>query len=286
MNTVSSISAAFFNFLNTSLKKLGIRRRVYVFFIIGFLAILPFYFYIRSTSELSYDKETYIIARDPTWYAIDLLGKKRQLTAFTNTFFNFISKKSGLHFKWLESHPSRLMVNLDQGICDAILVKSNGEEINQKAYLVSEILIETGPILVVDQKSNVHSLEELRNRLVGISIGGPSFSSALLNERAHANQVQLVAYPNDNKAVEALVQEEVDAVILNKIAAYTLTEGLYRDQIKVVSTPFITEGLRLITLRNEDGKILIDKFNEVLNELKADGSYDKLLDKWGFGVAL
>lgn len=270
---------------DNDLRKFTPKKSIYIFLTICLLIGLALFFYKRSIPH-TYSRQFFIIARDPTWYGIDLMGKERELTGFTNHLFTAISQKADIQFQWLESHPSRLFTNLDSGKCDAILIENNDNEISREAHLVSNFLLETGPLLVVNKHSTVHSLQELRNRPVGISIGGPSLSTALLNEQANANRILLINYTNTSRAIEALVQDELDGVILNRITAYTLMDGLYKNKIKVASPPFINEGLRLVALPSDDTRLLIELFNKALSELKDDGSYEKLLDKWNFGHLL
>lgn len=40
------------------------------------------------------------------------------------------------------------------------------------------------------------------------------------------------------------------------------------------------QGIRLITHRDTDGEQLIEKFNKGLKEMRADGSFEKLVNKW------
>ena len=49
------------------------------------------------------------------------------------------------------------------------------------------------------------------------------------------------------------------------------------------SKPITTDGLRLVTLKDEQDE-LINIFNEGLNELIKTQKYQKLIDKWQVGV--
>ena len=73
----------------------------------------------------------------------------------------------------------------------------------------------------------------------------------------------------------------IDGMILDVIPAYEYTRnGIYRDQLKIVSKPLTNEGLRLIAKNNPESKKLIEHFNEGLKAMKKNDIYSQLLLKW------
>ena len=70
-------------------------------------------------------------------------------------------------------------------------------------------------------------------------------------------------------------------MILPALVAYTYIKTFYANRLKVATGPLTVEGLRLIAIKDENGRILIEYFNEGLKALKENGTYDELINNWG-----
>lgn len=221
-------------------------------------------------------KDLYIIGRDANWTGMNLYGKEKKLQAFTNDLMMAVAQKNNMKFQWIDSHAFGLLDNLDHGYYDAIIMEKNERLDGRIVYLLSSPLIDLGPVLVVREDSPVRFIEELKGKTIGYSLSNPGPFSSFANKTS----IIVVNFDNASRAVEALVQMEVDGIVLNTLAAYTMAEGYYKDQIRVISAPLIEQGLYLIALENSGNKEFIHGFNVTLNELKASGEYENLLKKW------
>lgn len=73
-------------------------------------------------------------------------------------------------------------------------------------------------------------------------------------------------------------QGKADATVIDIMVAGFFAKE--HPKVKLVSTkPFTTEELG-IAMRKDDAD-LVQKVNEILAQMKADGTVDKALDKWG-----
>ncbi len=59
-----------------------------------------------------------------------------------------------------------------------------------------------------------------------------------------------------------------------------MQEGLYRGKIKILPQPLTSDALRLVAAKHDNMETLIEKYNEGLQELKADGQYKTLLENF------
>ena len=73
----------------------------------------------------------------------------------------------------------------------------------------------------------------------------------------------------------------IDAALMPYLQAYSLSQGLFKEQIRISSIPVIADDVRLAVRRSSEGQALIDRFNSALKNIKEDGTYEKLLDRWG-----
>lgn len=225
-------------------------------------------------------KQVYVIGRDRTFYTLQLLGRERNLLAFSNDLLAAISQESGLRFAWLDTNPGSLFDSLESGTCDAILSSLRPNNFNLDKYAFSEPLFKIGPVLILRKDTSTASLEKMKGLIIGIGYGTPTLFNAIKKSGANVFDLVFVTYYDNNKALESLVNKLVDGVIIPSIPAYTLLNGIYNDSLKIVSAPLTDEGLRLIALKNESSEVLINDINRALETLKYNGTYHSLINKW------
>ena len=259
------------------IKNLPIKRVPYLILLICLLVGGALYLYFSGPSTPKM-KEVYVIGRDPTWSGLELYGKEKKLHAFMNELMAQIAEKSHLQFRFVEANLNRLLENLNDHDYDAILISADDEIDSSKTYFFSDPLLETGPVLLVRQNSTVNSIESLQGKTVGVSLGmkGPLVSS--LNEKL--SRLQVVNYETPGRAVMALIQNQVDGIILSTLSGYSLSQGLYRDQIKVVTQPLIEQGIYVLVRDSPESEIFISTINLALLQIKKRGTYDLLIEKW------
>lgn len=258
-----------------SLKQLGIWIAVLVLLVAAI-------FFVRSCSRRNagLHKNVYFIGRDSRWYPLKLFGKEKNLLAFTNDLMTEISREAGIQFHWLESSSESLLENLSYLEYDAVLSSLRPNPINRTDHLFSELVFETGPVLVVRKDSPIDSLKDIDGLTLGILSGPYPVFNAVRESGANDYDLIYVTYVNVNQLMEALVKNQIDGAIVDAIPAYTLAEGFYANKVKVVTPPLNDEGLRLVTMISDPSQSFIDTFNEVLDKMKEDGTYDFLISKW------
>jgi polar amino acid transport system substrate-binding protein len=241
---------------------------------LGFL--IDFY----SSSEPKIDKLNRITI-DPSWYPLRLYDKEQQITVFSEELTEAIAAKEKLAIELLGASSRSLFNDLENGTCDAILstlliLEDEGKGIN---YLSSNPYYLLGPVLVVSTSSNITSINDLNGKSIGLIIGNKPIISLYKNK-----EINFVFYDyNDlSKLIEDVSNDVVNGMILNMIPAYELTHSdFYQTRLKIASEPLTKEGLRLIAKNTPESKKLIDAFNEGLKNLKKDGTYSRILSKWG-----
>lgn len=230
----------------------------------------------NSDERLWYGK-LYKIARDSSWYPLDLLGKERSLLAFSNELIVAIAKDQSIKVELLSSGSENLFSGLDNKLYDAVLSSLSPTPYNHEFYLFSKPFYPLGPVLVVRSSSTVTNL----NEMIGKSIGIP-YGSTLIYKEYPA--IFITSYDNILNALNDLERNVIDGVILNRLTAYAYTIGLYTGRLKVATMPLTDEGIRLISRNDKESGFLIKKFNEGLQKAQENGTYNELLKRWGLFI--
>lgn len=218
----------------------------------------------------------FVIARDDTWYPVDLHGKERNLLGFTNELIQDIAKTQDLQIDLiLVTGNNNLQQGLDNRSYDGMLSSLRPTARTQSEYYFSEPFFLLGPVLVVNAESAIHSLKEMEGKSLGIISG----SSVIFNVEEYPT-ILITSYDSAAAALYSLERGNVDGIILDGLSAHSYTSGLYARTIKIASKPLTNDGFRLVTLKKSSEKTLVDQFNQGLNEMISNGTYDLLIKKW------
>lgn len=126
--------------------------------------------------------------------------------------------------------------------------------------------------LLVKEGSDLKSVEDLEGATVGVQQGttGQEFSE----EETGAADVR--AYPEGPDAVNALVAGTVDAVVIDLPVA---EDAVSKQGGVEISTSIPTdEQYGFVVAEGEEG--LLDELNKALEEVKDDGTYAEIYEKW------
>ncbi len=93
---------------------------------------------------------------------------------------------------------------------------------------------------------------------------------------AHIGAERIRTYDDFNRAVEAVVRGETNGMIVDEVAGQGYL-GIYGDQLKLVGQSLYTDELGLIFPKGSD---LVEPFNLVIAEMRADGVLDQINQNW------
>jgi polar amino acid transport system substrate-binding protein len=240
------------------------------------LALLTLCLFVFAASCSRPEKKLRVIARDPSWYPLNLMGKENNLLGFTDELLYAIAKEEDLTIELVVTSDSTLLSGLDHGRYDGIITSLTPSLEYEKDHIFSEPLYLLGPVLVVPMSSTIDSLSGLENKMVGIQRG-----SATAFDTVRFPSVGITQYDNLLMALDMLTKRNIDAVIMKAIPAYVYTQSFFRTTLKIATTPLTSEGLRLMMNNDSDDDKFMKRFNDGLKRLKENGSYEALTKKWG-----
>lgn len=241
-----------------------------------FLTLALLFFGVRACSSyVNPETPVYVIAKDPTWYPLQLYNKENNVTAFSNDLIFAIASDQHLKVELISTTRQNLFESLEDGNVDGVLSSMNPDLIAQGSFYFSEPYYDFGAVIVVRSDSSISSLKDLENKIIAVNRG----SSVLFNLPI-ARSVVFTPYDSPTYVLNELMMNRIDAVIMDQFTAYAFLNEFFRNKLKIASLPITIEGLRLVTLKHKKGKQLIEKFNAGLATLKENGTYSILLNKW------
>lgn len=213
---------------------------------------------------------SYSIGRDQTWFPLLLSSKQPNLNAFTNALVQEIAKSTKLPMQIVDFSWSQLIYALEQEQVAGVLTSLSPDVITQDRFSFSTPFLYLGPVLVVPEASKAESVADLNGAIIGVY---QYDQSVFVASRYPSLLIQM--YQSIPLALASLAAGELDALLVPNLEAQNLVPSLYPNELKIVTEPLTTEGLRLITLKNKN-KNLLEAFNKGLRSLEDKSCYEEL----------
>ena len=160
-----------------------------------------------------------------------------------------------------------------RGEADA-LIQINETEARRKIYDFSDTLLESQfSIFVSTDRVGIAGASSLQGLRVGVEAGG------LPRQVLEKNPlISLTIIPNFLEGFKLLNAGAIDAVVVDyRVGSYVVAENKLRN-IRITGEP-IAFSYSAIAVRKGNTKLLA-AINQALQTIKADGTYQKILDKW------
>lgn len=232
-------------------------------------------------TRLGQERQLFRVGRDPLWHPVSLAGREKEMVAFTNQLFREIENEEAIDVQFVTISSSESLNGIDRGLYDAAITSIQPTGRLERNYIFSEPYFLYGPILLVPTNSPIKSLDDTAGKVIGIPVGSSLEFDARKSALAIWNR-----YDTPIEALELLSEGRLDGVIMNSILATTYNINLFSNQFKVLTGPLTKNGFRLVTRNTLQGEKLITAFNRGLQKIRDDGTYNALLERWGFSVPL
>jgi len=216
----------------------------------------------------------YSVGRDQTWFPLNLGQKTANITAFSTALLQEIGKEENVPITIMNVSWDQLFQGLSEQRYAGVLSSLPPSIVNDDKFSFSDPFLFLGPVLVVPQKSDVHSLSDMSGKLVGTS---QYDDSVLILQKNSSIMIEL--YSNLTSALDDVARGKIDGVLIPNLEAQTIVPNLYSGILKIATPPLNEKGLRLITIKGENEKLMAH-FNKGLGKLRSKSRYSALSEKF------
>jgi aspartate/glutamate/glutamine transport system substrate-binding protein len=162
---------------------------------------------------------------------------------------------------------------LNNGEIDAIIATMTITEDRKKEVDFSDVYFMAGQSLLVKKDSKINSVKDLKKGMTVLTAKG---STSAQNIRKAAPEVNVLEFENYAEAFTALKAGQGDALTTDNALLWGMAKQ--DPNFRVLDETF-TEEPYGIAVRKGD-KELLQVINEYLKEIKENGEYDKIYEKW------
>ncbi|GEC90571.1 MULTISPECIES: transporter substrate-binding domain-containing protein [Brevibacillus] len=162
---------------------------------------------------------------------------------------------------------------LKNGEIDAIIATMTITEDRKKEVDFSDVYFLAGQSLLVKKDSSINGLKDMQK---GMKIVTAKGSTSAKNIRASAPDVEVLEFENYAEAFTALKAGQGDALTTDNALLYGMAK---QDPNYRVTEETFTEEPYGIAISKGDAEF-VKTVNDLLKEMKENGEYDKIYEKW------
>lgn len=242
--------------------------------IITMLLILIIIFSMAASVAINDDKDVLIIAGDKNYPPYEFIDDDGEYRGFNVDLMRALAIELGVEIKlvpmdWMGAHAA-----LINGKIDAIQGMSFNENRAEIYDFSNEYLVNSQVCFVKKDNSIIFGLEDLKGRRVAVQRS--DFAAYTL---AEIGEIEVVFFSDLDEAFSKLINNDVDAVVGNRLTGlYNIQKKRIEDKIKIVGyelnqTPY---GIAF----KKGNQQLVKEANIGLENLKKNGTYQKIYEKW------
>lgn len=182
-----------------------------------------------------------------------------------------IAKKLGLELEIEDVAFSAIIPEITSGKADVGIAGMSVTEDRKKSVDFSQTYADTVQVVIVKKDSEIKTPEELEKKTLGVQEGT---TGAILAE--DIKDVKIEPYNKAVDAVQSLMQNKVDAVIIDEETAKVFTSD--NKDIKILDEAFAKEEYAIAVKKGN--KELLTQIDKALDELKSEGKIDEIVKKY------
>ncbi len=199
-----------------------------------------------------------------------------KLTGFDVEIAEEIAKRLGVEAEFTETKWDGMFAGLDAGRFDAIANQVGIRPDRQEKYDFSDVYIVSKAVLIVDEGNEaIKSFEDLKDKKSAQSL------TSNLADIAREYGAEIVAVEGFNQAIDLLTSGRVDATINDSLSYLDLKTQRPELPLKIAAD--YQDAAQMGIMFNKGNEELVEAVNKALVDMKADGTYLEISEKW-FGT--
>lgn len=217
------------------------------------------------------------VATDAAFPPMEFVDENKDLVGFDMDLLNAIAERQDMEITYKNTAWDGIFAGLESGDYDAIISAVTILPEREEKYDFTDPYINAGQAIVVTaDETEIAGEADLSGRVVGAQIGTTGATAVENTEGA-----ELKEYDTIDLAFLDLVNGNVEAVVVDTPVAadFALTSDQFEGKLKIVGEPLTEEYYGALVRKGENAKF-ISRFNDGLAQVKEDGTYDEIYNKW------
>ncbi|WDN59397.1 ABC transporter substrate-binding protein/permease [Streptococcus parasuis] len=235
-------------------------------------SILPVFFIFTGVKA----DDTIDIVFDNAYAPFEFKDSDQVYKGLDVDIINEVAKRSG--WKMNQSFPGfDAAVNAVQsGSADALMAGTTITEARKQVFTFSDPYFDTKIIVATTKANKISSYEDLKGKTVGVKNG--TTAQTFLEENKNKYGFSIKTFDTGDLMYNSLATGSVNAVMDDEaVIQYAIQQG--QDlSLDIPGEPIGSFGFSV--KKGSKYEYLVDDFNKALAEMKEDGTYETIMNKW------
>jgi len=229
-----------------------------------------------SSLQKILDKGTLVLGLDDSFPPMGFRNENNEIVGFDIDVAKEVSKRLGVELVLQPISWTAKEQELNSYNIDCIWNGMSVNEERKQSMSLSIPYLENSMSFVAKEDNSINTLEDLKGKKVGVQSGSTA-EEILQESEIYSELEEVISYTDNITAFMDLEINQIDVVFLdNVVANYYITSN--NKPYKVLEEGLAEEEYA-IGFRKQDTE-LTDKVNEILLEMKQDGSLAEISTRW------
>lgn len=245
-------------------------------FVAAFLAMISWMLYdiLQRDSSISNDTDVLVMGTNATFKPFEYKDGG-QVVGFDVELAQAIAKDMGKELKIEDMSFDGLLPALESGQIDMAVAGMSVTSEREKNALFSDPYYQASQRIIVPKNSKIANKYQLEHKKIAVQLGTTGDQAA-----SKIKGAQVVQFPAAPNALQELAAGKVDAAVIDDAPAKQYVSGF--PSLKIINTPLSSESYAIAFKKGNTE--LVEHANKTIANMKADGRYQALLQKY-FGTA-
>ncbi|MEQ2471854.1 transporter substrate-binding domain-containing protein [Laedolimicola intestinihominis] len=231
-----------------------------------------------DAAESTGSDKTWVIAMDTVFRPFEYTDEKGEFVGIDVDIIKAVAADQGFNVDLRSLGWDAAVTAVQVGQADALLAGASiTEERQANGWIFSDSYYDSYQVFAVKADSGVESLDDLKGKTIAVknATAGAQYAESLKDEYGF----QISTYEDSPSMYQAVVLGQADACVEDKpiMADNIKTGGLDLTIVESTASEVAPYGMAIM---NKDNQELLDMFNKGLQEIKDNGTYDEILNKY------
>lgn len=233
-------------------------------------------------SPLPDDAPEFKVTTEANYPPYEFKNEAGKVVGFDIDLIRAIGEKQGFKVNIINDPWQELFTNLEQKKRDIVVAGLGYNEERERKYNISNpYAYSSTTIAYVSDEFSINSLDDLAGKKVGV-LTDSTIAEFFSQPKFKINEVK--EYNTLFLAIRAMLRNEIDAVINDSaVMSYTLKQlqekNNFTSKFFEYDEGFSQDATVIYVVRKEDTELL-EKLNQGIDAVVADGTYAKIAEKW------
>ena len=231
-----------------------------------------------DAAESTGSDKTWVIAMDTVFRPFEYTDEKGEFVGIDVDIIKAVAANQGFNIEIQSLGWDAAVTAVQAGQADALLAGASiTKERKDSGWIFSDSYYDSYQVFAAKTDSGIESLDDLKGKTIAVknATAGANYAESLKDEYGF----KIDTYEDSPTMYQAVVLGQADACVEDKpiMADNIKTGGLDLTIVESTASEVAPYGFAIM---NEDNQELLDMFNKGLQEIKDNGTYEEILNKY------